>query len=68
MKEASVKEELPFEAWSKLIEQTMSSYTVTQTTESGAQSGGEDPWATMIDRLWELVRSAIGFRLSLVRF
>ncbi len=52
MKEASVKEELPFESWTKLIEQTLSSFPVTQTIESTAHNGGEDPWATLVDRLW----------------
>ncbi len=53
MKEVPAKEKRPFESWSELIEKTMSGYPVTQAIASTAQDGREDPWITLIDRLWE---------------
>jgi len=54
MKEVPTKEESPFESWTKLIEKTMSGYPLTQAITSATQNGREDPWTTVINRLWEV--------------
>jgi len=54
MKEVPVDVESPFESWTKLIEKTMSGYPLTQAITSATQNGREDPWTTVINRLWEV--------------
>ena len=46
-------EQNPIEAWGKLIESTVSGYSVTPTTTRQAQEAGKDPWLTLIDQLWQ---------------
>ena len=58
MKEVPTKEERPLESWTKLIEKTMSGYPLTQAMTSATQNGREDPWTTVINRLWEVNPSA----------
>src|SRR6516225_7015444 len=53
MKEAHAKGPDAFESWSELIKKTMSGYPVTQALAGTAQDGKEDPWNSLIDRLWE---------------
>jgi len=54
MKEVPTKEERPLESWTKLIEQTMSGYPLTKAITSATQNDREDPWTTVINRLWEV--------------
>ncbi len=44
----------PFEAWTKLFENTLKGYAATHTTDGQAQESGNDPWITMIDQLWQI--------------
>jgi hypothetical protein len=46
-------EQNPIEAWGKLIESTMSGYSVTPTATKQAQEAGKDPWLALIDQLWK---------------
>ncbi len=53
MEDTPSSKQNPFEAWSKLIEDTMKGSPVAQTATGPAQRGGEDPWITFIDQLWK---------------
>jgi polyhydroxyalkanoate synthase len=46
-------EKNPIEAWGKLIESTMSGYSVTPTATRQTQEAGKDPWLVLIDQLWQ---------------
>ncbi|GAC1394245.1 MAG: class I poly(R)-hydroxyalkanoic acid synthase [Ktedonobacteraceae bacterium] len=43
----------PFEAWQKLLENTMKTNPVTQMTAEQAQKSGNDPWTALIEQLWK---------------
>lgn len=46
-------EQNPIEAWGKLIESTMSGYSVPATATRQTQGGGKDPWLALINQLWQ---------------
>jgi polyhydroxyalkanoate synthase subunit PhaC len=43
----------PFDAWNELLENTMRTNPVTQTTAEQTQQNGNDPWTALIDQLWK---------------
>ncbi len=43
----------PFEAWSKLFENTMKVDPAASMTSEQARKSGTDPWLTLIDQLWK---------------
>src|SRR5690348_2515888 len=55
MADTTFNEQSPFEAWSKLIGNTMGTggNAAQQKTSGQPEEGKEDPWITLIDRLWQ---------------
>src|SRR3989454_5164119 len=46
-------EQSPIDAWSKLIESTMTINPALQMTAEQTREGGKDSWMTLIDQLWQ---------------
>lgn len=53
MTDISSSEQKSFDAWSKLIEETMKANPALQATTVPGLEGGKDPWLTLIDQLWK---------------
>jgi len=53
MADISSNEQKSFDAWSKLIEETMKANPTLQASAGQGLEGGKDPWLTLIDQLWQ---------------
>ncbi len=53
MADISSTEQNPFEAWSRLIRDTMTENAAAQKDAKHKPAGAEDPWTTLIDQLWQ---------------
>ncbi len=49
----NAKEQSLTDSWSELVDNTMAGYPATQALAMAAKNGKEDPWTTLIERLWE---------------
>ncbi len=49
---SSASGQTPFEAWNKVLEDTMKVNPAMQKTANSAQQGGSDAWTTLIEQLW----------------